>query len=68
MINAEILLLHNDKEQTGRVIQRAIAPDGVPVGTYDQDPRINSLVYDVKFPDGQVKEYAANVLAENMLS
>ena len=68
MINAEILLHHNDKVQTGRVIQRAIGPDGVPVGKYDQDPRLNSLVYEVEFPDGQVKEYAANVLAENMLS
>ena len=68
MINAEILLHHNDKVQTGRVIQRAIGPDGVPVGRYDQDPRLNSLVYEVEFPDGQVKEYAANVLAENMLS
>ena len=68
MINAEILLHHNDKMQTGRVTQRAIGPDGVPVGRYDQNPRLNSLVYEVEFPDGQVKEYAANVLAENMLS
>ena len=24
--------------------------------------------YDVEFPDGQVKEYAANIIAENMLT
>ena len=24
------------------------------------------MVYDVQFPDGQIKEYAANVIAENM--
>ena len=25
-------------------------------------------MYDVKFPDGEVKEYSANVIAENLLS
>jgi hypothetical protein len=25
-------------------------------------------MYEVEFPDGQVKEYAANVIAKNMLS
>ena len=29
---------------------------------------MNSIIYEVEFPDGQVKEYAANTLAENMLS
>ena len=29
---------------------------------------LNSLVYDVEFPDGAVKNYAANVIAENVLS
>ena len=26
------------------------------------------IIYDVEFPDGQVKEYAANIIAENMLT
>jgi hypothetical protein len=26
------------------------------------------MVYEVDFPDGQVKEYAANVIAEDMLT
>ena len=29
---------------------------------------LNSLVYDVEFPDGAVKHCAANVIAENILS
>jgi hypothetical protein len=29
---------------------------------------LNSIVYEVKFPDGQVKEYASNDIAENMLT
>ena len=29
---------------------------------------LNSVVYEVEFPDGQVKEYSANTIAENMLT
>ena len=28
---------------------------------------MNSIVYEVEFSDGQIKEYSANVLAENIL-
>eukprot|EP00957_Ditylum_brightwellii_P136491 10409346-Ditylum_brightwellii.AAC.1 len=29
---------------------------------------LNSTIYEVEFPDGEVKDYAANVIAENMLT
>ena len=29
---------------------------------------MNSMIYGVDFPDGQVKDYAVNFIAENMLS
>jgi hypothetical protein len=29
---------------------------------------MSSIVYEIEFPDGELKEYAANILAENMLS
>ena len=53
---------------TGKVIQRTIGHDGQVTGTYDSNPFLNSIIYDVEFPDGQVKEYAANIVAENMLT
>ena len=54
---------------TGKVTQRAIGPDGQVTGTYDNNnPYLNSIFYDVEFPDGQVKAYAANITAENMLT
>ena len=49
---------------TGRTINLA----GNTVGTYHDNPMINTLVYDVEFPDGEVKEYSANVIAENLFS
>ena len=53
---------------TGKVTQRTSGPDGKVTGTYDNNPYINTIIYDVKFHDGQVKEYAANVIAETMLT
>ena len=68
-------LIHNDLQlqlgenvQTAKVIQRYLGPDGVIVGTYDDNPALNSIVYDVEFPDGTIREYSANVIAENMLT
>ena len=51
-----------------KVIQRTIGPDGQVTGTYDNNPLLNSIICDVEFPGGQVKEYAANIIAENMLT
>ncbi len=37
-------------------------------GRYDENPYLNSIVYEVEFDDGNVREYSANIIAENMLS
>ena len=66
LINAEVLLGHEDSKQLGRVVRRAIGPDGKVLGDLKGGAR--SLVYDVEFPDGVVKKYSANVIAENILS
>ena len=38
------------------------------VGSYDENSFRNSIIYDVEFNDGTVKEYSANVIAENILT
>ena len=52
----------------GKVIQRTMGADGQVTGIYDNNPFLNSIIDDVEFPDGQVKEYAANIIAENLLT
>ena len=42
--------------------------NGKVKGTYDDNPLLNSHIYEVEFPDGEVKEFAANILAENCMS
>lgn len=68
IINAEVMLQLGDEMVTGKVKQRTVGPDGRTTGTYDDNPMLNSIIYDVEFPDGQVKEYGANIIAENMLT
>ena len=38
------------------------------IGAYNENPLLNSIIYDVQFPDGEIKEYAANVITQNMYS
>jgi hypothetical protein len=68
MVSAEILLPHGDDMQMGKVIGRTLGDHGKTMGSYDDNPVLNRMIYDVEFPDGNIKEYAANILAENMSS
>ena len=52
----------------GKATRCAFGSDGTITGTYDTNPYLNSMIYEVEFPDGQIREYAANVIAENMLT
>ena len=68
MLNAEVLMNSGNGLAKGKVKQRAQGADGRTIGTYDDNPILNTVVYEVEFPDGYIKEYSANVIAENMLN
>ena len=51
-----------------RVKGRKCDAQGREIGTYYDNPIVNSQVYKVEFQDGTVKEYAANVIADNIYS
>ena len=68
LLNAEVRLNLGDDIAHGTVKRRAAGADGKAIGTYDDNPMLNTMVYEIEFPDGQVKEYSANIIAENMLT
>ena len=68
LINAEVLLPQGEDLQKARVMKRRINTDGNEIGTYDSNPLLNSIIYEVEFPDGTVRDYGANVIAENLYS
>ena len=47
---------------------RKLVPDGRTAGIFHEDQRLNSMIYDVEVPDGQIKEYSANMISKNMLT
>ena len=47
----------------GRVTIRAIGPDRAIYGSYENNPFINSMIYEVEFPYGNFKEYSVNLIA-----
>ena len=52
----------------GKLKGVTLGPDGRTAGIYHENPRLNSIIYDVEFPDSQIKEYSANMIAKNMLT
>ena len=68
IINAEVMIQNGDEMAMGKVARRSLDADGRTTGTYHNNPFLNTITYDVEFPDGQVKEYGTNIIAENMLT
>ena len=51
----------------GKVIHSAVDKHVKLIGTYNDNPILNSRLYIVAFTDGEVKEFAENILAENCM-
>ena len=49
------------------VLRHSIDADGNIVGTFDNNPNVNTHVYGIEFPDGAVKQHTAHVITENVL-
>ena len=67
-LNAKVLLPRRDGKLTGRVIGRKRDALGNPIGVENANPILDARVHRVEFPDGDVSEHAANVIAENVWS
>ena len=51
-----------------KVLRKSVNENGQVIGVHNENPLLNTLVYDVEFSDGDVKKYAANLLAKTFLS
>ena len=67
LINSEVLLAKDDELQKAVVVGRSTDEDEVNKGTYSSNPIHNTIMYDVKFGDGTIKQYSANLIAMNIL-
>ena len=68
-LDAEVMLPKEGKYlQAARVIGRSKDANGKTIGLFNANPILNTQVYDVMFPDGSIKQYGANIIAENIFS
>ena len=67
LMNAEVLLPQAEEKRLAKVIKRSIDSDGKVIGKYNEIPVLNTMLYDVQFPDGSIKPYSAKIIAENIL-
>ena len=67
-LHAELLLPQVESLSRAKVIGQSATDSGDPIGSYDVNPLLNSILYDVEFDDGEIKQYSANIIAENMYS
>jgi hypothetical protein len=58
----------SDNPQFARVTKRLRDKNGLPIGTADSNPILDTRLYEVTFHDGHTVEMAANVINENMIA
>ena len=65
-IGAEVNLSFGGTVRSGKVKRRARDAAGKVSGAANPNPILDTRTYEVEFPDGNVAEYSANVIAQNM--
>ena len=54
--------------ELARVVKHLQYTDGIPIGTANDNPILDSRVYEVEFLDGHKASLAANAIAENLFA
>ena len=68
-LNMELALPRAGGEvEFGRVVKRLRDKDGLPIGTANDNPILDSRLYEIEFSDGHRTSLAANVIAENFFA
>lgn len=72
LIGVEILLPQSgekgaESKALCKVLRRSVNKDGATTGIFDDNPALNTLIYDVQFPNGMIEQYGANIIAQNVM-
>jgi len=72
LIGVEILLPRSgekgaESKALCKVLRRSVSNDGSTTGIYDENPALNTMIYDIQFPDEMIEQYGANIIAQNVL-
>ena len=68
LINSKVIIPHGESNNIAKVIQRYLDVNRQVIGNHIKDPILNTWIYDFEFQDIIMRLYAANVIAQNVLS
>ena len=63
-ISMEVKLLEGEKELYRKVVGLCLDKEGRMIGTPNNNPYINTVLYEIKFDDGTSKAYGASIITE----
>ena len=66
MVNVELLLPRGQMNWIATIVKQSVDNNLKAIGSWNDNPMLNTLVYECEFSDGTVKEYSANIIAENI--
>jgi hypothetical protein len=66
LICLELSLPQGERMTPAKVIGLSMDDEGKVISNVNENPILNTTLYDVEFPNGMVRSYAANVFAENI--
>ena len=58
----------NPNPQYAKVTKRLRDADGIPIGTVNENPILDSHMYEVEYQDGTKASLAANYIVENLFT
>ena len=68
-MNMEVAIDRGDEyPELGKVTKRLKDKDGNPIGTANNNPILDTRIYDIEFQDGHTEAISANIIAENLFS
>ena len=68
LLQAEVLLPQGEEMKLAKVIALNKDDNGGIIGSYNENPLLNSIIFDMEFPDGEIKEYAVVAIYYLILS
>ena len=67
-VGATVDIQFKGEKRSARVVERARNDDGQYEGEANDNPLLDTRKYIVEFPNGELSEYTANVIAESMIA
>ena len=64
LIQAQVQLPQHSKMKRATVKGWSVNSEGKTTGTFDGNPYLNSVIYDVEFRDGEHKQYSENMYSK----